>query len=193
MAQDDRNQARLNSAMLHALAHPVRARLLAALRVYGSATATMLAQRLNTNSGATSYHLRQLAEAGLIEDDPEHGSGRQRWWRAAHEGHAWTETQFEDDPNDQAASDWLLTHYIRTQHRWLEDWLESRMEWPREWREAADNSDRELHLSPQGLRALNDEITAVIDRHRVPAEEADPDTQRCVILTHSFPSPNPSI
>lgn len=187
------NLARLDSAMLHALAHPVRSRLLSALRAYGPATATALAQQLNTNSGSTSYHLRQLAEVGLIEDDPEHSSGRERWWRAAHQGHQWTETEFEADPNDQAASEWLLAHYMRMYHRWLEDWMESRMDWPREWRDASDNSDRPVHLTPRGLRALNDEIAEVIARHQAAADEDDPDAQRCVILTHSFPMPNPRI
>ena len=193
MVDDRPEHVRLDSAMVRALAHPVRARLLSALRAYGPATSTVLAQKLNTNSGSTSYHLRQLAEVGLIEDDPEHDSGRERWWRAAHEGHSWTETQFEHDPNDQAASEWLLAHYMRTYHRWLEDWMESRMDWPREWREASGNADRELHLTPQGLRALNDEIAEVVQRHRAAADENDPDAQRCVILTHTFPMPNPNV
>ena len=69
---------------LRALAHPVRLRMLGMLRIEGPATATSLAQRLGLNTGATSYHLRQLAQHGFIEDDDEHGNGRERWWRAAH-------------------------------------------------------------------------------------------------------------
>ena len=48
-------------AALRALGHPVRLRILGLLRADGPATATALAQRLGLNSGATSYHLRQLA------------------------------------------------------------------------------------------------------------------------------------
>ena len=55
----------LDSHKLRVLAHPLRSRLLATLRAEGPATATSLAATLGTNSGATSYHLRQLAEAGL--------------------------------------------------------------------------------------------------------------------------------
>lgn len=179
--------------MVRTLAHPVRSRLLSALRAYGPSTATTLAQRLGTNTGATSYHLRQLAEVGLVEDDPEHGTGRERWWRAAHEGHWWTETRFRDDPDDRAASEWLQAHYLRTYHRWLEDWVESQYEWPGEWRDAANNSEHEVHLTPHGLRALNDEIAEVIARHHAHADDTDPEAQRCVILTHSFPMPNPKI
>jgi DNA-binding transcriptional ArsR family regulator len=46
---------------LRGLAHPLRVRLLGLLRSDGSSTATRLAERLGQSSGATSYHLRQLA------------------------------------------------------------------------------------------------------------------------------------
>ncbi len=69
---------------LRALTHPVRLRMLGILRTEGPATATVLAQRLGLNTGATSYHLRQLAQHGFIDDDAERGNGRERWWRAAH-------------------------------------------------------------------------------------------------------------
>ena len=71
-------------AALRALSHPVRLRMLALLRTEGPATATTLAARLGLNTGATSYHLRQLAEHGFVVDDPERGDGRDRWWQAAH-------------------------------------------------------------------------------------------------------------
>ena len=60
-------------AALRALAHPLRGKLLAALRIDGPATASMLARRYGESSGATSYHLRQLARYGFIEDDASRG------------------------------------------------------------------------------------------------------------------------
>ena len=73
------------TAALRALAHPTRLRMLGLLRVDGPATATTLATRLGLNTGQTSYHLRQLAQHGLVVDDAERGNGRDRWWRAAHQ------------------------------------------------------------------------------------------------------------
>ena len=64
---------------LRALSHPVRLRMLGLLRAEGPATATGLATRLGLNSGATSYHLRQLATHGFVEDDDSRGDGRERW------------------------------------------------------------------------------------------------------------------
>src|SRR5699024_3481266 len=67
---------------LKALARPVRLRIRGLLRTLGPATASQIARRLGVNSGATSYHLRQLAEHGFIEEAPDLGTRRERWWRA---------------------------------------------------------------------------------------------------------------
>src|SRR6476660_2087236 len=69
---------------LKALSHPGRLRMLGLLRE-GPATATMLATRLGLNSGATSYHLRQLEKHGFIVEDTTRGNARDRWWRATHQ------------------------------------------------------------------------------------------------------------
>lgn len=69
-------------AALRALAHPLRQRILRVLAENGPATATALAARLDENTGATSYHLRQLAEHGFIEEAPELAKGKERWWRS---------------------------------------------------------------------------------------------------------------
>src|SRR5689334_24108689 len=66
---------------LRGLAHPLRVRILALLREHGASTATRVAERLGESSGATSYHLRQLAAYGFVEDVPGRGAGRERWWR----------------------------------------------------------------------------------------------------------------
>src|SRR5688500_6844050 len=80
------NALTLDTRSLRALAHPVRVRLLTLLREDGGSTATKLAERLQLNSGATSYHLRQLAAAGLVEEDADRGNARERWWRSVHRG-----------------------------------------------------------------------------------------------------------
>ena len=182
----------LDSAQLRVLAHPLRSRLLSALRAFGPATATELAQRLQTNSGATSYHLRQLADVGLIEEQPEQAGGRRRCWRPAHDFTSYRESAFEDDA-DRAAVDWLLGHHIRLVQRWTEDWLESRREWSTQWRDAADQSDYEFALTPEGLTALNRDLHAVIKQHRAQAEPAAPGAQKCAIVLQTFPMPAPRL
>ena len=126
-------------AQLQTLAHPLRSRLLGALRFHGPATSTALAARLGTNSGATSYHLRQLAEAGLVEDDPERSNGRDRWWRSVHDATSWRSTDYDDDPDARAADDWLVRRQAHVSNGWLNDWLDGRDDWSPEWRDAADH------------------------------------------------------
>ena len=47
----------------------------------GPSTASHLARAVGESTGSTSYHLRALAKAGLLEEDTERGNGRERWWR----------------------------------------------------------------------------------------------------------------
>jgi DNA-binding transcriptional ArsR family regulator len=67
---------------LRVLAHPMRQRILRYLREAGPATSTTLARDLGENSGIMSYHLRQLAEHGFVQEVPGRGQGRERWWQA---------------------------------------------------------------------------------------------------------------
>ena len=179
------------SAQLRALAHPLRSRLLGALRLHGPATSTALAARLGTNSGATSYHLRQLAKVGLVEDDVEHSNGRDRSWRSAHDATAWRSDEFDDNPDDRAAEDWLLRNLAQVSAGWLHDWLSARDEWSTEWRAAADQSDYQLTLTPDGLRDLMEELHTVLRKHRAGADPALPGAEPVIVLLHGFPSPEP--
>ncbi|MDP2774304.1 MAG: helix-turn-helix domain-containing protein [Nocardioides sp.] len=90
---------------LKALTHPVRLRMLGLLRTEGPATATRLATRLGLNSGATSYHLRQLARHGFVVDDEERGNARERWWRAAR---STATDNTAADPDASTFSDWVI-------------------------------------------------------------------------------------
>jgi len=67
---------------MRVLAHPTRQRILRYLRQAGPATSTTLAREMGENSGIMSYHLRQLAEYGFVQEIPERGQGRERWWQA---------------------------------------------------------------------------------------------------------------
>ncbi|MEU5387920.1 helix-turn-helix domain-containing protein [Kitasatospora cineracea] len=60
--------------------HPVRLALLDLLAETGTATATGAAARLGLSSGLCSFHLRQLARYGLVEEVPAR-AGRSRPWR----------------------------------------------------------------------------------------------------------------
>ncbi len=124
-----------------------------------------------------------------MEDDDERSNGRDRWWCAAHDATSWTSQDFDDDPEARAADDWLLRHQAHVGAGWLEDWLSGRHEWPADWRDAADQSDYHLELTPDGLRALMDDLHAVMRAHRDAGEPGRPGSERVTVLLQGFPSP----
>jgi DNA-binding transcriptional ArsR family regulator len=186
----------LTPQRLRALTHPLRLKLLGALRLDGPSTATLLAERFGESSGATSYHLRQLARHGFVEEDPDRGNARDRWWRAAHRSTRWTPSRFVDDPADREAASWLLLQSVALQAGWLENWVRERSSWGREWLDAADDSDYRLRLTPERLAAMTAEIGEVIRRYQrdpVPGASDAEGVEPVTVLVHAFPQRQPAL
>src|SRR5881409_2550011 len=78
---------------LKAMAHPLRLQILRVLTLRKKVSVTSLAEELGETTGATSYHLRQLARHGFVEeteaddeasDDEQRAAGRRRQlWQMA--------------------------------------------------------------------------------------------------------------
>jgi DNA-binding transcriptional ArsR family regulator len=166
------------------MAHPLRLRLIGALRRDGPATASMLARRLGESSGATSYHLRVLARYGFVADDRERNRGRERWWRAVDEGMEWSLDT--DDAGllaaDQALGRQLLAEYVR----WIERWHAEMPGWERRWRAAANATDQWFELTASELRELADEVLAVLERYS-DRRTRRPHSERALVVFHAFP------
>ena len=177
----------LDNQQVRTLAHPLRMRLLGSLRVDGPATATALAEKLGTNTGATSYHLRQLAEVGLVTEDPDRGTSRQRWWQAAHDVSDFEPTDFDDDPDARAAVQWIQADQVRVMADLAERWLAVEHHQSQAWRDAAGMSDLVLPLDPARLRALDDELWAVLMRYRDEAAADGPDVKPVHVFLAGFP------
>jgi predicted ArsR family transcriptional regulator len=187
MAEELR-QVHLDARQIRVLAHPLRARLLGQLRLDGPATATMLASTLSTNTGATSYHLRQLAEAGLVEEDHHASHGRERWWRSAHDMTSWHRDTYAGDPDATAAADWLASYQMKNFAERAAAWQRAVPHESAEWREAARVSDYYLTVNPGQLDALLDELDAVVDRYRESTSAAPaPDARQVLIYLAGLP------
>ncbi|KNX36571.1 ArsR/SmtB family transcription factor [Luteipulveratus halotolerans] len=181
-----------DATALKALTHPVRLRMLGMLRIDGPATATQLAQRLDLNSGATSYHLRQLAQHGFIEEDDTRGSRRDRWWRARHESTAYGQDEVDRDQDDeaevaftQAALSWQTTLAQRS--------VQEQAELPEEWRRTTDHSDYTIPLTAEQAMQLKQRVHEVL---REAMQSAPPlgtptpeGTEVYSVLLHAFPYP----
>lgn len=153
--------------------HEVRTALLDLLAEVGTVTATEAATRLGYSSGLCSFHLRQLARHGHIEEAPHHG-GRARPWRLRQQHGPAT-----DGPRPEQFGDLA---------RGLEDeswqrWLAQRDQAPAEWRHDEAFS-AVAYLTPQEMSRVADAVRRALapyqDREQRPL--ARPDGARPVAL-----------
>jgi hypothetical protein len=145
--------------------------------------------KLGESSGATSYHLRQLAAHCFVEDAPEHGKGRERWWKAVHMGVRFDEALLKDrDPEVRGAAD-LFMHEVANQHtRELATWIGTRHDWSEAWSRASDMSDWTLSLTPELALELNHKLHELVESYRVQApDDGTPDTEQVRVHTHVIP------
>ncbi|WP_329560546.1 helix-turn-helix domain-containing protein [Streptomyces uncialis] len=191
-ATTERKIRQLDARSLRGLAHPLRMELLTALRRGGPATASQLASRLGESSGSTSYHLRQLAEYGFVEDAPEQGKGRERWWRSTHEGTDFGhELMGHQDPEVRGAVDVFLHWDAHHHNRELTTWIATRADWSEEWVSASDMSDFTLRLTPEQGGELSRRVHELIESYRrsAPPVDGDAETAQMRIHLHAFPQP----
>jgi DNA-binding transcriptional ArsR family regulator len=161
----------LDARTLRALAHPMRTRIVGLLRAHGPQTATGLAQRLGVNSGATSYHLRELAKAGLVVEDESRGNARDRWWRSAYR-----KTFFQDEALYEREPEAAQTYLRAVAQQYAENMFRAVDELetlPKNWRSAGTLSDYGFHLTPKQLQELLGELEGVLAKYR-----SEPDAPR---------------
>jgi DNA-binding transcriptional ArsR family regulator len=176
---------------LRALAHPLRNRLLARLRLDGPATASQLGRVVGESSGSTSYHLRQLAAYGFVEEVEGHGSARERWWRARHRQTSWRADDVVEQEGGAEVQDEMTRLQLDGQARVLESWHRQKDALDPAWTAAASLSDYALRLRPDQARALTDEIEALMSRwmREHPSDVPAEGTELVVVLTDVVPLP----
>ncbi len=178
---------------MRALAHPVRMALIETLSLEGPLTATEAGERIGESPTTCSFHLRQLARYGFVEEAGG-GKGRARPWRMASIGMR-TSAVHEDPETALAAS--ILHRFIRERELGrYQRWLETKASYPREWQEAAGDSEFAYWMTPEELRALNDELLALL-LPRFRERLTDPSTRPpgalpVEVLVLSFPFVPPS-
>ncbi|WP_028644047.1 winged helix-turn-helix domain-containing protein [Nocardioides sp. URHA0020] len=104
--------------MLRAIAHPVRTRILSELTASGPMRAADLARELDIPANQASFHLRQLAKYGLVEEDPAAARDkRDRVWRpTSTDGVTINLTELEQQPGGTAASAVFRRHAVSWGH-----------------------------------------------------------------------------
>jgi DNA-binding transcriptional ArsR family regulator len=187
--EPDGRAVRIGSALqLQALAHPVRLRLLEALG-RRAATATQLARELGESSGSTSYHLRVLGRAGIIEEDVSRRRGRERWWRRPEE--SLLLPSGSDEPNERAAELRLRSYFVERDDDALRRFIDGENELPGEWRASAFIGNWTVWLTPEEANELGAQIVAMLDPYR--SREDRPENARRLLATYrALPGPDES-
>lgn len=159
----------LTPANIKALAHPVRMSLMRQLRQGGPATASGLARQIGHSSGLTSYHLRVLAEAGLVVEDESIGNQRDRWWKAAREATAFSfrVPDAAGTREDLEAAEQYLRMYAQVSYERILAWVSSIPD----RREELPHLPWQLHEAPLRLthseaRELTEQIAALVASFR---------------------------
>lgn len=178
---------------LRALTHPVRIALLEALTTSGPMTATEVGELIGESPTTCSFHLRQLAKYGFVED-AEPRRGRSRPWRRTSIGF---EVSSIGDDAESAIALWSL---VRLMREWgfsrYRTWLETRASYPKAWQDAAGDSEYLFFVTAEELAQLNSELYALLI-HRFEERREDPSSRppgalpvQMLVLSHptSLPS-----
>ncbi|MFL6040470.1 MAG: winged helix-turn-helix domain-containing protein [Gaiellales bacterium] len=172
---------------LRALAHPLRMRLLGLLRFEGPLTATEAGRHLDQSPANVSFHLRQLAKWGLVEEAGG-GTGRQRPWQATSYYIGWPDVT--ESPEMAEAEQELARFIGRHQFASLMRWLEAKPQEPPRWQEAAAFDDTQMYLTAEELAELTARMRQLAEEftRRTLSGEPPPEGSRLVTaMLYAFP------
>lgn len=180
----------LSPKSMRALAHPVRLAILSRLQGHGPSTATTLAPLVGATPSVTSWHLRHLAEHGLVRDADVEADGRQRWWEAVGTGFRFTPPA--DDAGHDAASLLSRVMFDQAEHlpaQWVRD-TEPLLE--PQWRRSAGLSNTTILATADELEEVEVAIEAVLApyvlRKGEAAAEVPADIRRVRMLRYVLPT-----
>jgi DNA-binding transcriptional ArsR family regulator len=152
-----------------AMSHPLRREILVHLSQHGPATSTTLAESLGENTGTTSYHLRILADAGVIEEVPERARGRERWWRTFPTDLREPDYESLSTAERAALDEWRVGQIpgeLALVNRFIRD-VRKHGTW-------AKSSRADGYYTLADLEALHDDYVALLDKYGHTAQDAPP-------------------
>lgn len=162
------------------MAHPLRLRLFELLKD-GPSTATRLAEELGESSGATSYHLRALHRAGMVEE-AEQRNARERWWQRTTE-RLLIPNSVPPDASDTERAELKAAHaqiesiLVDRDENALGRWMEIRYDLPLEWQEAQWIGNFRLWATAEEVRQFVTTVLEAIEPLRKPPEAVDAERQ----------------
>ena len=178
----------MDAAVMRAMAHPARLALLEHLRNGGPATATECAGVVGLSPSATSYHLRALARAGLVEAAPGRGDGRERLWRIT-AGRYGLSGVADLAPEGREALHALLESMLAWDEARVRRYLSRLDAEPGEWQDAAFFMDSTLQVTAEELTALSRAVEALVAPYRKDRRgDLPPGTRPVSVAVRALPS-----
>lgn len=175
---------------LRAIAHPVRNRILDELYAAGSLRAADVARLLDVPANQASFHLRQLAKYGLIEEDPDAARDRRdRVWRAVNpRGLTINLRQLSEAEGGRAA----VEVWRRRSEEWGHALVSRAYADPTEHERDAHRmiSDHSIRLSKEQAEQLADELSDLVQSW-VERTRSAPDQDARTYLLYSILQPYP--
>jgi DNA-binding transcriptional ArsR family regulator len=167
------NDIRISDArVMRALAHPARIEIVEYLNTTGEVvTATECARLVGLSPSATSYHLRELAKYGLVEQAPSRGDGRERVWRTS-SSHVRIDGS-DREPETVAAQRALVDLYLDRDARRLQEWLDRLDTEPVEWQETSTIMGSTLLMTVDELHALNEKVRELVEPYQLRTRRSD--------------------
>jgi DNA-binding transcriptional ArsR family regulator len=184
MARPDLGDPRV----LRAIAHPIRNRILTELDASGPLRAADVAVRLGIPANSASFHLRQLAKFGLVEEDPGAARDRRdRVWKATDEdGYNIQLDEIEKMPGGKAAS----AVFRRTKIAWAHHLVERAFGEDRTPGTTRTVTEQAVRLTKAEALELTDELSRLVEawqqRTRAGADD-DRDTYLVFQIVQPFP------
>jgi Helix-turn-helix domain len=181
---------------MRALAHPLKWALMDVLLVEGAATSTRCAELVGESQANCSFHLRQLAKYGLVEEAPT-SSKKERPWRMKTVEQSWDVVQpdvVEPGGHRAQAAAELERVFVQYEMAKLMRWEGTGHTYPVEWRRAALRAGATTWLTDQELAELAERLRAVMVtyRDRLTDPSARPEGSRPVrLFAVGYPLPEP--
>lgn len=173
--------------VLRAIAHPVRTRILEELSASGPVRAADVARDLGIPANQASFHLRQLAKYGLVEEAPEEARDkRDRVWRAtAAEGFSVNLSELAEAPGGRAAVEVFRSSKSAALHDLVDRAFAMSRE---EGRGVFAVSDHAVRLTDEEAHELRAEIDAVVEGWAERTRGRDPERRTYHVVQLVQPS-----
>jgi predicted ArsR family transcriptional regulator len=150
--------------VLRAIAHPTRNRILSELFAAGSLRAADIARELGVPANQASFHLRQLAKYGLVEEAPgEARDRRDRVWRLVDpDGVSFRTREMLDQSGGRAA----YAVFQRSAVAWGQHLVDRALAPEPDDDRRKSVSEWALRLTPEESEQLLQEMADVVERWR---------------------------